>query len=67
MQRLALLSVHTSPIAAPGGKKVGGMNTYVREISQELVKRGVQVDIFTRRIDPNSPSIDTSLGDGVRV
>ena len=67
MQRLAILSVHTSPIATPGGKKVGGMNTYVREIAQDFGRRGIQVDIFTRRNSPDDPAIDTSLGDNVRV
>ncbi len=64
-QRLAILSVHTSPIAAPGGKKVGGMNTYVREIAQEFAQRGVLVDIFTRRTNPTQT--DTSLTPGVQV
>ncbi len=51
LQRIAMLSVHTSPLATPGGKKVGGMNVYVRELSLELARRGVKVDIFTRRTD----------------
>lgn len=67
MQRLAILSVHTSPIATPGGKKVGGMNTYIREIAQEFAQFGLQVDIFTRRTSENEPYIDTTLGDNVRV
>ncbi|MEM6529189.1 MAG: glycosyltransferase, partial [Chloroflexota bacterium] len=67
MKRLAILSVHTSPIAAPGGKKVGGMNTYVREIAQEFARRGIEVDIFTRRVSPLQPNIDSSLGEGVNV
>lgn len=67
INRIALLSVHTSPIAAPGGKKVGGMNTYVREIAQEFARRGVIVDIFTRRTHPSEPAVDMSLGTGVNV
>jgi D-inositol-3-phosphate glycosyltransferase len=65
--RLALLSVHTSPIAKPGGKKVGGMNTYVREIARTFAAQGIDVDIFTRRVSPDEPQIDNSLGDNVRV
>lgn len=67
MERIALLSVHTSPIARPGGKKVGGMNTYIREIAQEFARRGLQVDIYTRRTHPNEPTVDTQLGAGVEV
>lgn len=67
MQRIAILSVHTSPVAPPGGKKVGGMNTYVREIAQEFAARGITIDIFTRRTSDDTPYIDTSLGNGVNV
>ena len=34
--RIAMLSVHSSPIAQLGGKEAGGMNVYVRELSREL-------------------------------
>jgi D-inositol-3-phosphate glycosyltransferase len=47
--RLAVLSVHTCPLAPLGGWETGGMNVYVREVSRELASRGVQVDVFTRR------------------
>lgn len=43
-----MISVHTSPLAAPGSLEVGGMNTYVRELSRELSRRGIWVDVFTR-------------------
>lgn len=67
IKRVAVLSVHTSPLASLGGNKTGGMNVYVREMARELGRRGVQVDIFTRRADAYSPEIDSSLGDNVRV
>lgn len=47
--RLAVLSVHTCPLAPLGGWETGGLNVYVREISRELAARGVQIDVFTRR------------------
>ena len=47
-RRIAMLSVHTSPLAALGGKETGGMNVYVRELSRTLAQRGWQVDILTR-------------------
>jgi D-inositol-3-phosphate glycosyltransferase len=43
--------MHTSPLAALGGKETGGMNVYVRELTQHLVKRGWQIDTFTRLQD----------------
>jgi D-inositol-3-phosphate glycosyltransferase len=46
--RIAMLSYHTSPLAQLGGKKSGGMNVYVRELSRELAAMGHAVDIFTR-------------------
>lgn len=66
--RIAMLSVHTCPLAALGGKKTGGMNVYVRELSRELGRRGIQVDIFTRSENPEVPHIDdTDLGPNARV
>ncbi|HEV8614541.1 MAG TPA: glycosyltransferase, partial [Methylomirabilota bacterium] len=47
-----MLSVHTCPLAALGGKETGGMNVYVRESARELGRMGVQVDVFTRSQDP---------------
>ncbi len=43
-----MLSYHTSPLAALGGKHSGGMNVYVREMSVHLERLGHHVDIFTR-------------------
>ncbi|MBI5669930.1 MAG: glycosyltransferase [Chloroflexi bacterium] len=67
LKRLAILSVHTSPLAKLGGSKTGGMNVYVREIAQELGRRGLAVDIYTRRADSGWPVVDHSLGRNVRV
>jgi len=66
--RVAMLSVHTCPLAVLGGKKTGGMNVYVRELSAELSRRGIYVDVFTRSQDPCVPHVnDTDLGDRARV
>jgi D-inositol-3-phosphate glycosyltransferase len=67
IQRIAMLSVHTSPLDPLGGEKTGGMNVYVRELAQELGRRGIQVDIYTRRSSESDPEIDTSMGVNVRV
>ena len=54
---IAVVSVHTSPLARPGTRDSGGLNVYVRELSREMVKRGHTIDIYTRRTDPDSPEI----------
>jgi D-inositol-3-phosphate glycosyltransferase len=65
---VAMITVHTCPLAALGGKKTGGMNVYVRELSRELGQRGIYVDAFTRSENPDVPHIDdTDLGPNVRV
>lgn len=46
--RIALLSLHTSPLAQPGQGDAGGMNVYVRSVAEELVSLGHQIDVFTR-------------------
>jgi len=63
---VAMLSVHTCPLAALGGKETGGMNVYVREVSRELGRMGVTVDVFTRSQNPSIPRV-VSLGEGARV
>lgn len=67
IQRIALLTVHTSPLAPLGGKKTGGMNVYIRHLAAELGRMGIAVDIFTRRAAIHTPDIDYSLGENVRV
>jgi D-inositol-3-phosphate glycosyltransferase len=63
---VAMLSVHTCPLAALGGKETGGMNVYVREVSRELGRMGVTVDVFTRSQNPSIPRV-VRLGEGARV
>jgi len=67
VQRIAILSVHTSPLAPLGGKKTGGMNVYVREFAEELGRHNIAVDIYTRRAAPNLPDVDNFIGENVRV
>ncbi len=64
--RIAMISAHSSPIATLGGKEAGGMNVYVRELSRELGRRGISVDIFTRAQDVERPVV-VPLDPGVRV
>ena len=67
INRIALISVHASPLAAMGGAKTGGMNVYIRELSHELGRQGFHVDIFTRRPSVLVPGVDTAIGENVRV
>ena len=63
---VAMLSVHTCPLAALGGKETGGMNVYVRQVACELGRMGVHVDVFTRSQNPTIPRV-VELGPGARV
>ncbi len=67
VRRVAMLSVHTCPLATLGGKKTGGMNVYVRDLSRALARRGVGVDIFTRSEDDCQPAVRHDVGFGARV
>jgi len=67
IRRVAMLSVHTGPLAQLGGSKTGGMNVYVRELSRALGRRGLLVDVFTRAGGDEEPRIRTDLGENVRV
>ena len=64
--RVAILSLHTSPLEVPGSGDAGGMNVYIREVAEEMSRRGVASDIFTRRTDPDAPGV-VQVGPGVRV
>jgi D-inositol-3-phosphate glycosyltransferase len=67
VKRVAMLSVHTCPLAMLGGKKTGGMNVYVRDFAAELARQGIAVDIFTRSQDDCVPTLNHDLGCGARV
>jgi D-inositol-3-phosphate glycosyltransferase len=65
--RIAMLSFHTCPLATLGGKDTGGMNVYVRDLTRELGRRGLPVDVFTRSQDEHQPHVKEELGYGNRV
>ncbi len=62
-----MLSYHTCPLATLGGKDTGGMNVYVRDLTRELGRQGIHVDVFTRSQDEHVPHVLHDLGYGNRV
>lgn len=66
VRRLAMLSMHTSPLDQPGAGDAGGMNVYVVEVAQRLATLGVEVDVVTLDRDGVRPP-SVRLADGVTV
>lgn len=67
IRRVAILSVHTCPLATLGGKETGGMNVYVRDLAREFSRRGLMVDVFTRSQNAHLPHVMHKLGVNGRV
>ncbi|MFK4145766.1 glycosyltransferase [Streptomyces sp. NPDC004065] len=65
-RRVAMLSVHTSPLHQPGTGDAGGMNVYIVELAQRLAAQGVEVEIFTRATSGGLPPA-VQLAPGVLV
>jgi D-inositol-3-phosphate glycosyltransferase len=61
-----MVSLHTSPLATPGVGDAGGLNVYVAELATALGRQGVEVEIMTRRADPETPEV-VPLAEGVTV
>ena len=57
MKRLAVLSLHTSPLIQPGGGDGGGMNVYVRELVSCLAQTGVRCRVYVRKWDEDLPKL----------
>src|SRR2546421_5672567 len=66
MRSLAVLSMHTSPLAQPGTGDGGGMNVYVRELSAALARTGVECDVYTRAWSDTLPAT-VRVEPGLRV
>jgi D-inositol-3-phosphate glycosyltransferase len=63
VRRVAVLSLHTSPLVQPGVGDSGGMNVYVRELVSSLAQAGVACDVYTRRWSPElAPSVTVEPG-----
>lgn len=66
IRRVAMLSVHTSPLDLPGTGDAGGMNVYVVELARRLSACGVEVEVFTRATSSEQPPV-AELVPGVLV
>ena len=55
MRRVAVISLHTSPLLQPGSGDSGGMNVYVRELVSSLAQAGVECTTYTRADDEGLP------------
>lgn len=51
IERVAMVSMHTSPVAQPGTADAGGMNVAILGVAAELAIRDVRVDLITRAAD----------------
>ena len=66
MRRLAMLSLHTSPLVQAGVGDSGGMNVYVRELVSALAQAGVDCTTYVRRWRDNLPD-EVAVEPGFRV
>ncbi|MCU1477137.1 MAG: hypothetical protein JWQ64_1830 [Subtercola sp.] len=64
--RVALVSLHTSPLAVPGTGDAGGLNVYVVALGEALADLGAEVELLTRRTVEGQPSVEYTAG-GVPV
>ncbi len=55
VRSVAVLSLHTSPLAQPGTGDGGGMNVYVRELVSALASSGVRTRVYVRRWSDDLP------------
>jgi len=63
VRRVAVFSMHTSPLAQPGAGDGGGMNVYVRALACALARAGVACDVYTRAEHPDQvPVVEVEPG-----
>ncbi|MFF8470939.1 D-inositol-3-phosphate glycosyltransferase [Streptomyces griseus] len=66
-RRVAMLSVHTSPLHQPGTGDAGGMNVYIVELAKRLAAINIEVEIFTRATTGSlAPTVELAPGVLVR-
>ena len=66
VRRVAVFTMHTSPLAQPGAGDGGGMNVYVRALASALARAGVECDVYTRAEHRAQPPV-VEVEPGFRV
>ena len=66
MTEVAVLSLHSSPLAQPGTGDSGGMNVYVRELASSLAQAGLDTTVFVRQTAAAQPA-EVAVEPGCRV
>lgn len=64
--RVALISLHTSPLAQPGSGDAGGMNVYLVGLAEALAAGGAEVELITRDAGEGATHARTPGGVPVR-
>jgi D-inositol-3-phosphate glycosyltransferase len=64
--KIAMLSIHSSPIGDLGTQDTGGMSVYILETAKELAGKGHHIDIFTQHNAGNQEPV-IHLYDNVRL
>jgi D-inositol-3-phosphate glycosyltransferase len=64
LERVAMVSMHTSPVAPAGSGDSGGMNIAILATAAQLAQRGIEVDLLTRAT--GEPRV-TDVGYGVSL
>jgi len=65
-RRIAIISEHASPLATLGGVDNGGQNVYVAQVAKHLRALGHEIDVFTRRDDPELEEVHI-WENGIRI
>ena len=64
--RIAMVSEHADPTAAPGREDAGGQNVHVAALARALAARDHSIIVYTRRTSPDAAPV-VSLAPGVEV
>lgn len=56
-QAIALISDYGCPVAGIGQEEAAGQSIYVQQVGEALTRLGWQVDVFTRKVDADAPTV----------
>ena len=64
---IVMISMHTSPLAQPGQGDAGGLNVYIRNLTEALIHAGYQVLSFTRKTAVTDQAVELDQATGSKV